>query len=114
MLYIQTATASYESIRQSLDEVFPQAVTTYISTDTALKSLGFADAPPCVFSLDMTWSEFDDMMEALEQLEVDAFNTPDGLAPAETDEDYQRYLAHGWLWDLFYNARRKDNITEEM
>ena len=59
MLYIKTNLAPYEKIRHSLDAVYPDAQTEHISTDYALKSLGFTDHPPCVFSLNMTWDEYD-------------------------------------------------------
>ena len=113
MLYIETNMASYETIRRSLDAVYPEAKTEHITTDHALKALGFIDYPPCVFSLDMTWDEYNRMMDELMQVEVDAFNTEDGKMPAEDDEYYQKYLEHGWLWDLFFNADDRGNITEK-
>ena len=106
MLYIETNTASYQAIRKSLDAVYPQAKTEHIFTDEALRALGFVDFPPCLFSLDMNWDEYQEMMDEFINLEVDAFNTPDGKLPAKDDEDYLIYMKHGWLWDMFFNAKK--------
>lgn len=105
MLYVETSTASYQAIRQSLDAVYPQAKTEHIATDEALRALGFVDFPPCLFSLDMTQDEYREMMDEFINLEVDAFNTADGKPPAKDDEYYLRYMKHGWLWDMFFNAK---------
>ena len=113
MLYVETDMASHKTIRKCLDKAYPQARTEHITTDRALKALEFVDWPICVFSLDMTWDEFENMMDALIQLEVDAFNTDDGEMPAEDDEDYQRYMYYGWLWDMFYQAQERKKITEK-
>ena len=90
----------------------------YITTDFSYKTieegiktkkLGFVDCPPCCFSLDLSWGEFEDMMDELMQLEIDAFNTPNGEMPSENDFLYKKYEKYGWLWDMFYNA----DIREE-
>ncbi len=104
MLYIETD-FSFEDIKRALQEVYPSARPEHIVTDYVLKQLGFVDYPPCIFSLDMTWNEYEEMMDELMQLEIDAFNTPDGKMPAEDDPAYQRYGKYGWLWDMFYNAK---------
>ena len=113
MLYIETNIASYETIRRSLDAVYPEAKTEHITTDYALKALMLIDYPPCIFSLDMTWDEYDRMMDELMQIEIDAFNTDNLEISFENNECYLKYLEHGWLWDLFYNANDRGKITEK-
>jgi hypothetical protein len=45
----------------------------------------------------MTWREYDEMMDELMQIEIDAFNTPDGEPPESNNEAYKKYLDHGWI-----------------
>ena len=108
MLYI-TTDFSYKTIEEGLKTICPWVKIKHITTDTALKKLGFVDCPPCCFSLDLSWGEFEDMMDELMQLEIDAFNTPNGEMPSENDFSYKKYEKYGWLWDMFYNA----DIREE-
>lgn len=112
MLYVETEMASYETIEKSLADVYPKARLEHIFTDKALKALGFVDFPPCVFSLDMTWNEYEEMMDELMYIEVDAYNSSNGYDPDEDDEYYQKYLKYGWLWDLFYSASVSGKIKE--
>ena len=46
------------------------------------------------------------------QIEVDAFNTPDGMNPPEDDRLYLRYLEYGWLWDVLFVADERGGIVE--
>lgn len=108
MLYVETD-FDYGTIEEHLHAVIPSIIMSHVVTDEKLKQLGFVDHAPCVFSLDMTRDDFEDMMDELMQLEVDAFNTPDGSMPPEDDPLYLKYLKYGWLWDMFYNA----TVTEK-
>ncbi|MBR5428575.1 MAG: hypothetical protein IK118_09525 [Clostridia bacterium] len=105
MLLIETDMCSFETIARLLPDVVPGVRLKHIATDENLKKLGFVDYPPCVFTLDMSRDEFDDIMFALMDIETDAFNTPDGEMPEEDDPYYQKYLKYGWLWDLFFQAK---------
>ena len=94
----------YKTINKKLHELFPSIKMTHIASDRTLVEMGFADYPPCIFTMDMTWDEYEDMMFDLMQIEVDAFNTPTGDMPEKDDPAYLKYLEYGWLWDMFYNA----------
>ena len=94
----------YKTIDKMLHDLFPSIKMTHIASDRALVEMGFADYPPCIFTMDITWDEYEEMMLDLMQIEVDAFNTPDGEMPEKDDLAYLRYLEYGWLWDMFYNA----------
>lgn len=60
----------------------------------------------------MIWDEYEDMMDKLIQLEIDAYNTEDGIEPSKDNPYYQKYLKYGWLWDLFYQANGNGKIKE--
>ena len=113
MLYIETDICTFDKIETSMSIVYPSAKIEHIFTDTSLKSLGFTDNPPCVFSLDMSWDEYNDMMDELSQLETDAFNTSEGSDSYPSNESYTLYTEHGWLWDMFCNAYYNDKIIEK-
>lgn len=104
MLIVET-NCNFDKIEKSLSELMPDIKLTHIITDDNLKQFGFTENPPCVFIMDMTTEEFDNMMSDLMQIEIDAFNTPDGAPPNKNDPYYQKYLRYGWLWDMFYNAK---------
>lgn len=107
MLYV-TTDFTYKNIEESLKVICPWVKIQHIYTDNKLKELGFVESPPCCFSLDMSWDEFEYMMDELTQLEVDAFNTPHGEMPSKNDPLYQKYIKYGWLWNMFYNADVKE------
>ena len=113
MLRVETD-ADFDAIRRDITQLFPDIRIRHIHTDHALKELGFAEKPICVFVMDMTLDEFESMMDELSQLEVDAFNTSDGSLPEKDDPLYQRYRRFGWLWDMFYNARIEEVSAEDL
>lgn len=114
MLYVETNMCSFEKIEKLLPDIYPSAKLSHIVTDYTLCNLGFSKMPFCIFALDMTWDEYENMMNELIQLEIDAYNTKDGKEPAKDDPYYQKYLKYGWLWDLFYQANENGKIKDSL
>ena len=110
MLYVKTNNY-YEKIRKSMNEVLPQIKIEHVLTDYTLQKLGFAQQAPCIFSMDITWKEYEDMMDELMMLEVWAYY--DGEEHPEKPE-FKRYEEHGWLWDMFFKAKEYKDIAENV
>ena len=112
MLRVELFDASFEAVKKVLAEVCPSVRVEHVVTDKKLKELGFVDFPPCVFLMDTDWDGLEVIMDELMQIEVDAFNTPDGMNPPEDDPLYLRYLEYGWLWDVLFVADERGGIVE--
>ena len=104
MYIVATDYISFGNLQTYLQDVCPYVKMEQIQDYWELKALGFVDFPICVAKMDMTETEYERMIDDLRQLEVDAFNTPDGKMPEEDDPYYVRYCKYGWLWDFFFNA----------
>lgn len=104
MIYLEMEKPLFDVIQSRLPEVCPNIEFSLIATDEALQELGLRKYTLCVVGFDLDAEGFKKMMCELEQIEVDAFNTPDGKPPKSNDPDYQRYLTYGILWDILYNA----------
>ena len=105
MIYLEMEKLSFDIMQYRLPDVCPNVRFSLIATDKNLHTLGFSSDELCIIAFDLDNDGFRKMMSVLEQLEVDAFNTPDGKEPKRSDPDYQRYLTYGILWDILYNAR---------
>ncbi len=112
MLYVETNICSFAEIKKLLPDIYPSVKLSHVIIDNVLYTLGFSEVPLCIFTLDMTWDEYEDMMDKLIQLEIDAYNTEDGIEPSKDNPYYQKYLKYGWLWNLFYQANENGKIKE--
>lgn len=110
MLYVKTD-ISFERMKTSLSYIRPHMNVTHIVTDYTLQKLGFTENPPCIFSMDISWEAFDDMMDDIMMLEVWAYYS--GEENRQSDA-FKAYTAHGWLWDVLFNARKNNEITEDL
>ncbi len=104
MIRLNLSEPLYREIKKLLPDICPDVKFSLKTTDDILATLGFCDVPPCVVAFDLNDSEFEEMLLELIQLEVDAYNTPDGKDPKEDDPYYQRYLKYGWIYDVLFNA----------
>ena len=107
MIYLNIEKALFEQINNLLPEIWPNVKIDLLSEDENLERLGFCKSAPCRVSIDLSESEYELLLDKLIELEVDAFNTPDGNSPSENDPKYIRYLRYGWMWDVLYSAEKQ-------
>lgn len=107
MLFVETKISDFETVHKLMNELFPQVDLELIS-NTSLPGIEL----PYSFTMSISFSELEDIMDNLMQLEIDAFNTVDGEMPSSDDPFYQKYVKYGWLWNLFYNAKEHGCIKE--
>ena len=107
MIRLNLSEALYREIEKLLPDICPDVKISLEAVDDNLATLGFCDVPPCTVAFDLDDVEFKEMLLELNQLEVDAFNTPDGKNPKEDDPYYQRYLKYGWIYDVLFNAYKQ-------
>ncbi len=112
MIYLEMEKPLFDVVQSRLPDVCPNVKFSQIATDEALRILGLSKYTLCVVGFDLDANAFQKMMSELEQIEVDAFNTPDGKEPKRNDPDYQRYLTYGILWDILYNAHEIEYTVE--
>jgi hypothetical protein len=48
------------------------------------------------------------MLDDIVWIEICAFNTEDGKDPPEDNEDYQKYLKYGWMFDVLHDAYNEE------
>lgn len=88
-----------------LPELHPEIKIHLISCDEMLQELGFCDDAPCVVKFDFTNTDYEELLDELMQLEINAYNTHNGENPKPSDPDYQKYLRYGWMWNWLNNAK---------
>ncbi len=112
MIYLEMEKPLFDVVQSRLPDVCPNVKFSLIATDEALQKLGLSKNTLCVVGFDLDAEGFEKMMSELEQIEVDAFNTPDGKSPKSNNPDYQRYLTYGILWDILYDAHEIEYTAE--
>ena len=108
MLYLKIEESNYNKMKILLPDICPDVEFDLIATDDNLKKLGLCADSPCVIAFNIDESRFDQMMDELIQLEIDAFNVSDGY-PSSDDPLYQRYIKYGWMWNVLHNAEEIEN-----
>lgn len=106
MLQIKVNKDEFDKINMLLPDVCPDVAFALKSQDDNLAALGLCDSAPCIVEFDLTAEQFIEMLDTLSDIEVDAFNTPDGRAPSKNTPAYQKYLKYGCLYEILYNAER--------
>ena len=99
MILINIERSLYNQIASLLPDIWPGIKVDLISEDSNLEKLGFCTSAPCVVSINLSVEEYEHLLDRLQQIEVDAFNTDDGQPPQENDLNYIRYLKYGWIWN---------------
>ena len=107
MIYLKLEKSIYDKIKKLLPDICPNVQFSLVMADNNLMRLGFSCEIPCVAAFQLDENGFDQMLDDLMQLEIDAFNTPCG-EPAPNDSVYQKYLKYGWMWQVLYNAEKCD------
>ena len=108
MIYLEMEKNLFDIVQCRLPDICPDVRFSLIVADEGLRTLQLSADTPCIVGFDLDANAFQKMLTALEQLEVDAYHTPDGKEPKRTDPDYQRYLTYGILWDILYHARETE------
>ncbi|MGN1098069.1 MAG: hypothetical protein ACI4SS_04145 [Clostridia bacterium] len=98
---IETDIPTYEKLKQSLSEIYPDIKVELVDSDPALFNLGFVLTVPCTVDVYATKEQIEEIMDIAMHYEINAYNTAD--YPKYDDPDYILYERYGWLWDFFYS-----------
>ena len=104
MIYLNIDKNTYSQINELLPDIWPEIQIELLVMDENLERLGFCESAPCRVSVDLSAEEYEQLLDELMQLEIDAYNTRDGKNPLEDDPEYIRYCKYGWMWDVLYSA----------
>ena len=94
----------YNKVETLLPDVCPDVACFIKEADHALVNLGLCESAPCVITFGVGAKEFYEMLDMLNDIEIDAFNTP-GSTHDESNLAYQKYLKYGCLYDILSNAK---------
>ena len=103
MLQIKVNKDEFEKINALLPDVCPNISFALKLQDDNLEALGLCDSAPCIVEFDLSTEEFYEMLDILNDIEIDAFNTP-GSTHDESNLAHQKYLKYGCLYDILSNA----------
>ena len=104
MLYVKMNKDDYNKIHELLPNVYPQIYFSLKEEDDNLVALGLCNSAPCIIEFNITGNEFNEMLEELNDIEIEAFNTPNSTSPNESNPAYQKYLKYDCLYDILFNA----------
>lgn len=105
LIYLNIDKERYTQINTLLPDIWPNVKIDLLSVDENLEKLGFCESAPCLVSIDLSEDEYEQLLDELMDLEIDAYNTPDGKSPPDNDPAYIRYRKYGWMWDVLYSAQ---------
>ena len=100
MLLIKVNENEYDKIQTLLPDIFPNVKFTLKSQDDTLATLGLCESAPCVVEFDLTTEAFYEMLDELNDIEIDAYNTPSNNLARE------KYEKYGCLYDILFNAQK--------
>ena len=104
MIRLDIDRVTYTQIATLLPDIWPDIKINLLSMDENLEKLGFCKSAPCVVSIDLSAAEYEQLLDKLMDLEVNAYDTADGDYPSDNDPDYILYCKYGWMWDVLYSA----------
>jgi len=104
VIYLNVDKVLYNQISVLLPDIWPNIKINLLVADENLEKLGFCKSAPCLMTIDLSENEYEQLLDELLQLEIDAYNTPDGRVPSDKDPNYIRYRKYGWMWDVLYRA----------
>ena len=107
MVRIKVDRDDFVKINTLLPDLFPNVNIALKEQDEMLEKLGFCHRAPCIVEIDVTVSGFYEMVDALNDLEIEAYNTPYGGEPSSENITYQKYLKYGCLYDILYVAEKE-------
>ena len=106
MIQVHMNKHDYNTVLSLLPNILPEVSFSLIMQDETLVHLGLADSAPCIVAFDMCVDAFYEMLDTLNDIEIDAFDTPDGGDPSPNDPAYQKYLKYGCLYDILYTSEK--------
>ncbi|MBQ4568560.1 MAG: hypothetical protein IJA62_00645 [Ruminococcus sp.] len=96
--------SSYNRIKTLLPEICPEVEFHLEYIDENLDKLGFCKSAPCFVAFELDEQGFNELIDTLSYIEIDAFNTPNGENPKSDSFAYHKYLKYGCLFDILNNA----------
>lgn len=105
MIQIQVNTDEFQKIKNLLPDICPEVFFELKCQDHNLVNFGICDNAPCIVEFDLSIDDFYEILDLLNDLEIDAFNTNSGMDPEADDYAYKKYLKYGCLYNILYNAR---------
>lgn len=94
----------YDKVETLLPDICPDVACFVKEADHTLVDMGLCKSAPCVITFGVGTEEFYEMLDMLNDIEIDAFNTP-GATHDESNLAYQKYLKYGCLYDILSNAK---------
>lgn len=91
-------------IERLLPEICPDVSFYTVAEDYNLELLGLCESALCVVVFNLDNDEFKELLDELNNIEIDAFNTKYGEHPKQDNSAYQKYLKYGCLYEILYNA----------
>lgn len=93
----------YNKVETLLPDICPDVACFVKEADHTLVDMGLCKSAPCVITFGVGTEEFYEMLDMLNDVEIDAFNTQ-GTSHDESSQAYQKYLKYGCLYDILSNA----------
>lgn len=90
----------FQALKDCINELKPEIEVKLLKEDINLFNLGFRSFIPCDIEIIATDNQIDELMDMIIQFEVNAYDTPNGIEPKETDENYIKYQKYGWIYGL--------------
>ena len=109
MLQIKINKEDFNKISMLLPDVCPDVSFSLNTQDDNLVKLGFCDNAPCIVEFDMNAAEFEEMLDTLNDIEIEAFSVGGRSEPSSSDPAYQKYLKYGCLYEILFSAERVYN-----
>ena len=106
MLQIKLNKEDFDKISELLPDICPDVSFSLKEQDDSLVKLGFCNSAPCIIEFDMNAEEFYEMLDTLNDIEIDAFNTEYDEYPKGNNPAYQKYLKYGCLYEILFSAER--------
>ncbi len=91
---------TYQCLKDYIKELIPEIEVKLLKEDINLFNLGLSNYIPCDIEIIATDVQIDELMDMIIQFEVDAYDTPNGCEPKETDESYIKYQRYSWIYSL--------------
>lgn len=108
MIRLNLDLPQYQQLEKQLPDICPDVKFYLESSDETLVKLGLSDVAPCVVAFELDDDGFEKMLDDIVWIEICAFNTEDGKDPPKDDENYQKYLKYGWMFDVIHDAYNEE------
>lgn len=103
MYKLEITKAEYLKLKDGLLKFAPNIKIELGECDDALDHLGFCTSAPCTVYLSIKTEELDMLLNRLENLEIEAYNSP-----KENSTQKDLYLEYGWIWNYLSNVEYVD------